>query len=117
MKVSQHGIILFVEHYEQCVRFYSEVLGLRIAYAKDMLTSFEFGSSYLMVESGGVASSAEKSIQQNPTVLRFNVEDIRSAAHEIEARGVAVELLSFEWGDIGVFTDPDGNRCELKNAV
>jgi lactoylglutathione lyase len=52
-----------------------------------------------------------------PTVLRFNVEDIRSAAHVIEAKGVALELLSFEWGDIGVFTDSDGNRCELKNAA
>jgi hypothetical protein len=31
-----------------------------------------------------------------PTVLRFNVEDIHSTAHEIEAKGVAVELLSFE---------------------
>ncbi len=117
MKIAQHGIILYVEHYEQCVRFYSDVLGLRIVWTKDDLTSFEFGSSYLMIEIGGVASLAEKSIQQNPTVLRFNVEDIRSAADAIEAKGVAVELLSFEWGDIGVFKDPDGNRCELKNAV
>ena len=29
---------------------------------------------------------------------------------------VAVDLHEFSWGAIGVFVDPDGNRCELKNA-
>jgi lactoylglutathione lyase len=117
MHIAQHGIILFVENYEQCVRFYNDVLSLPIAYSKDELTSFKFGSTYLMVEAGGVSSRTQKSRLQNPCVIRFNVTDIRAAAQELVAKGVDVELLSFDWGDIGVFTDPDGNRCELKNAV
>jgi lactoylglutathione lyase len=28
---------------------------------------------------------------------------------------VSVKVDSFEWGTIGAFVDPDGNRCELRN--
>jgi lactoylglutathione lyase len=116
MQVAQHGIILFVEHYAQCVAFYRDALALPIAYVQDTLTCFELGSSYLMVEQGGVSSITQKTRAQNPTVLRFNVHDIRAAAQALQAKGVQIELMSFDWGDIAVFHDPDGNRCELKNA-
>lgn len=116
MNVVQHGIILFVEKYAECVDFYRDVLSLQVAYAKESLTCFHFGSAYLMVEEGGRGSLAEKNRAQNPTVLRFNVGDLEAAADELENKGCPVERLSFEWGRIGVFTDPDGNRCELRNA-
>jgi lactoylglutathione lyase len=107
---------LFVGHYAACVAFYGDVLALPIAYMQDTLTCFEFGSNYLMLEQGGVPSIAQKTREQNPTVLRFNVHNIRAAAQALQAQGVQVELMSFDWGDIAVFHDPDGNRSELKNA-
>lgn len=116
MNVIQHGIILFVEKYVECVAFYRDVLSLQVAHANESLTCFHFGSAYLMVEEGGKCSMAEKSRAQNPTVLRFNVSDLEAAAAELESKGCLVERLSFDWGRIAVFNDPDGNRCEMKSA-
>jgi lactoylglutathione lyase len=115
MNVAQYGIILFVEKYEECVAFYRDAVSLEVAYTKDSLTCFRFGSAYLMVEQDGVSSSQEKGRNQNPTVLRFNVTDLEAAAVTLQGKGVPVERQSFVWGRIGVFTDPDGNRCELKS--
>lgn len=116
MNVAQYGIILFVEKYEECVVFYRDVVSLEVAYTKDSLTSFVFGSAYLMVEQGGSSSTQEKGRTENPTVLRFNVTDLEATVADLKAKGVPVESRSFDWGRIGVFTDPDGNRCELKSA-
>jgi len=88
MNVTQHGIILFVEKYVECVDSYRDVLSLQVAYAKESLTCFHFGSAYLMVEEGGKCSMAEKSRAQNPTVLRFNVSDLEAAAPNPKARAV-----------------------------
>lgn len=34
----------------------------------------------------------------------------------LRAKGVAVDYKSFDWGEVGTFTDPDRNTVELKNA-
>jgi lactoylglutathione lyase len=117
MQIARSGIILYVEHYDQCVSFYRDQVLLPVEYVKESLTCFAFGTSYLMVEQDGVSSTTEKTIAQNPTVLRFNVSDVKAVAQELRMRSVEVEELSFDWGEIGVFLDPDGNRCELKNPV
>lgn len=116
MNVAQYGIILFVEKYEACVAFYRDVVSLEVAYTKDSLTRFRFGSAYLMVEQDGRGSSRRKRRGRNPAVLRFDVTDLEAAAVELQGKGILVERQSFDWGCIGVFTDPDGNRCELKSA-
>jgi lactoylglutathione lyase len=117
VKTGQFGLILFVEKYEECVAFYKNILTLKVVYDKKSLTCFRFGSAYLMVEHGGVGSSREKNRSENPTVLRFDVSDLDVTAAELRAKGQKVELESYEWGRIGVFTDPDGNRCELKSVA
>ena len=48
-------------------------------------------------------------IEPRSTVLRFNVSDLEAAAAELESKGCPVGRLSFEWGRIGVFNDPDGS--------
>ncbi len=116
MNITQCGIILFVEKYEECVAFYRDAVSLEVAYAKDSLTCFHFGSAYLMVEQDGISSRQEKRRDQNPTVLRFDVANLEAAALELQRKGIPVERQSFDWGQIGVFADPDGNRCELKSA-
>lgn len=69
-----------------------------------------------MVETGGVGKERMKTRKENPTVIRFNVADVYQAADELRSKGVEVEVKVYEWGTIGVFSDPDGNRCELKDA-
>jgi hypothetical protein len=39
----QFGIILFVEKFHECEKFYAEMIGLRILYRAKLLTRFEFG--------------------------------------------------------------------------
>lgn len=117
MDIAQPGVIVFTDRYEACVDFYEHKVGLEILAQKEALTSFAFGSGYLMIETGGPPAEAEKHRDRNPTVLRFNVADVPGAAAELRSKGVDVEIREFGWGTIGVFLDPDGNRCELKDQA
>lgn len=67
-----------------------------------------------MIENCGVLSTSEKDRSQNPTVLRFEVEDIEEAVNELKCRGVQATIHVFKWGKIGVIIDPEGNRIEIK---
>lgn len=115
MKLIKAGVVLFAEHYDECVMFYRDKVGLPFISATPELTVLAFDQAYLMIEKGGVSSITQKSRSQNPTVLRFNVANVEVSAEELRSRDVEVEVKTFPWGVIGVFTDPDGNRCELKN--
>lgn len=115
MNIRETGIVLFCENYELALTFYAEQLGMKIRKCGEHLTILDFGGSYLMLEVNGVASDKEKSRAQNPTVIRFNVNDFDSAVTELMSRGVKVEVKRFEWGKIGVIIDPEGNRIELKD--
>jgi lactoylglutathione lyase len=115
MKLVKAGIILFAHHYSECVSFYRDQLGLPFVSETPELTVLAFDQAYLMIEKGGAPSSNPKSRSQNPTVLRFNVADVHEAADELRAKGIAVDVKTFPWGVMGGFSDPDGNRCELKD--
>jgi lactoylglutathione lyase len=109
----QFGIILFVEKFCECEKFYTETIGLRILYRKESLTAFEFGNGYLMLEA---ESSRTREAAQGSFVIRFNIRDLVGATEYLEQQGVDLVTHHFDWGSIAVFTDPDGNRCELKTS-
>jgi lactoylglutathione lyase len=111
---NQFGIILFVEHFPECEKFYAETIGLRILCRAELLTAFEFGNGYLMLE--GEDSDSRKAARGLP-VIRFNVEDLIGAANHLKQRGVNFAIHHFAWGSIAAFADPDGNRCELKTPL
>lgn len=114
MDPARVGLIVFTEHYEECVAFYERVLGLSVWFCKPELTCFRFGEAYLMVERGGVAGPAEKSRAMSPLVLRLNVVDIEAACATLRERGVnSATVTRFPWGDIVHFLDPDGNSIQL----
>lgn len=115
-RIKTYGIILGTENYDASVHFYRDLLGLPVWFDKGHLICLRFGTGYLMIETGGVARPGRKPNSENPTMLRFNVEDVPEAAAELEAKGIAVDLKRFDWGTVGTFTDPDGNACELKDA-
>jgi lactoylglutathione lyase len=111
-----HGIILETERFEECVKFYRDVLELPLWYEKPGLVCLRFGTGYLMIETGGTANAKRKPSSENPTTLRFNVTNVEAAAKLLRTRNVAVEVTAFSWGTVGTFVDPDGNACDLKNA-
>lgn len=114
---TRFGVILKTENFDECTEFYRNVLSLKLWYQKPDLFCFHFGAdSYLMVERGGVKSGLRKGAETNPVVLRFDVPDVDRAANRLVELGIEVEVLRFEWGTIAIFSDPDGNPCEFKNA-
>lgn len=114
--IRAHGFILFTERYESCLAFYRDTLELPVWFEKEGLCCLHFGEGYLMIETGGHASGKRKSESENPTILRLNVDDVDAAAELLVSQGVEVERRDFDWGKIGIFADPDGNVCELKDA-
>ncbi len=119
MKFERTGVILCTENYDECVAFYANALQLPILEVLDdehsKLTVFDFGANtYLMIETGGEAIPAGKTIKQNPVWLRFNVVDVDAAATELTERGVDVTIRREVWGTVGEFKDPDGNICSLR---
>ncbi len=122
MHYTRTGVILCTENYDECVEFYSDVLGLPILNALDnehsKLTCFGMGGdNYLMVEPGGTAVTTGKTLDQNPVWLRFNVEDVDDAADELRRKGVNVKLRKEVWGTVADFVDPDGNVCSLRDEA
>jgi lactoylglutathione lyase len=115
VQVKETGIILFCEHYRTTLAFYVSKLRLQVRQEKEGLTILEFGGNYLMIETNGVSSDHEKTRAQNPTVLRFDVENMDEAVNGLRDRGVSVDVRKFDWGTIGVIIDPEGNRIELKD--
>jgi lactoylglutathione lyase len=115
-KIRTHGIILGTERFDACVAFYRDVLELPVWYEKPGLVCLRFGDGYLMVETGGVARDTRKLQSENPTMLRFNVDDVLAAANELRQRGIDVDVQTYAWGTVGTFVDPDGNACEFKDA-
>ena len=115
-QIKTFGIILQTQKFEECVHFYRDILGLPVWYEKPTLVCLRFGAGYLMIETGGHAIEGQKSTKQNPTILRFNVNDVDAAAEEIRKHGITVTREDFPWGKVATFIDPDGNLCEFKNA-
>ena len=116
LKFETVGIILGTERFEACLTFYRDTLGLPVWFEKDRLVCLHYGDGYLMIETGGFAEKDVKSNAQNPTMLRFNVADVFASAELLRDKGIAVEVKEFDWGIVGTFADPDGNKCELKDA-
>jgi lactoylglutathione lyase len=116
LDVKTHGIVLGTERFAECCAFYRDVIGLPLWFEKPDLLCLRFGNGYLMVETAEAASDFRKPGSGSSTMIRFNVEDVPAATAMLRAKGVDVELKTFEWGTVGTFHDPDGNPCELKNA-
>ena len=120
MRLADHvltpGVILFTEHFDACVAFYRDTLGLPQWFEKPGLVCLRFGTGYLMIERDGMAIDGRKTVAQNPTVLRFNVADVAATAALLQSAGIDVTVSEHSWGTTGSFTDPDGNICSLKDA-
>ncbi|OBX37942.1 glyoxalase-like domain protein [Halomonas elongata] len=118
MRLQRTGVILNTDNYDACVAFYRDVLALPVIFEKHegdfRLSCLEFGGSYLMVETGGVARPEGKRIAENATKLRFNVADLEEARETLRARGIEAHIERHDWGATINLFDPDGNRVGLR---
>ena len=81
--------------------------------SKRIINSTRIGNGYLMLEA---ESSEARKAARGSFVIRFNDRDLVGATEYLEQQGVDLVTHHFDWGSIAVFTDPDGNRCELKTS-
>ena len=121
MNISRTGVILNTGKYDECVNFYKKVFDLKTMFQQVdgdfRLTCLEFGTAYLMIETGGFASTVGKSVSQNATKLRFNVADINSALEKLTALGIDAEITRSDWGSTINLFDPDGNRIGIRDEA
>lgn len=61
------------------------------------------------------AKSADYFPVSQPAMINFQVDDLAGILDRLADRGVAVDPKrdSYDFGDFGWFTDPEGNRVEL----
>ena len=121
MQILRTGIILNVEKFDECVNFYRDLFDLEVLFEQRSgdfrLTCLEFGGSYLMIENDGVAKPEGKSITENATKLRFNVDDINEALQKLKYFGIDAKIERFEWGSTINIFDPDGNRISIRDGA
>lgn len=121
MHIQRHGIILNVENFETCVDFYHTLFELPVLFSKEegdfKLACLEFGDGYLMIETEGVASPIEKTMEQGAAKLRFNVANIEQALIAVKAYDPNATILSTPWGSTINITDPDGNRVGIRDEA
>lgn len=102
MDIARTGVIINTENYEACVEFYKKLFNLSELYHEEdgdfRLTCLEFGSSYLLIETGGVANGPAKSFAQSSTKLRFNVADIDAALKRVRQFGIQADIRKASWG-------------------
>ena len=70
-----------------------------------------------MIEPKGNEGIEKKATyNKNDICLRFNVSDIKRHCDELLSSGIRVDIEEYEWGTVGRFKDPDGNKCSLKDS-
>ena len=119
MNITKTGLILKTENYQACIDFYTNIIGLKLNSEKIdgdfKMSEFDFGDSYLFVETHGKAAiDGKKDMDTNPFVMRFDVSDIKETFVYLKSENVNAEYFDFDWGQIIMAYDPDGNRIEFK---
>src|SRR5664279_2180953 len=112
---SSGNVTIYVSNMDRAVRFYTEVLGLKLAY--------RFGDHWASVEVGkgltiGLHPASEQSPAGRKGSMTIGLElsgTIEDAMKTLESRGVQFHGMANE-GKAGVFAyfeDPDGNTLYL----
>jgi len=91
---SSREVILRSDHFEDAVRFYATVLGLRVSYEAEQMVGFETGAFTLYVEAG----------KPHAPVFELLVPDVAAARSRLVAHGCVV-----------VEEDPAVPRCYLRD--
>lgn len=104
------AVCYYVRDLEKAIGFYERVLGFRLA-SRDVVA--RFGLDGVLFE---LVPSADKSLfdGRGNARLVLAVDDIKAAASELVAKGVAVSpIRKVENGALATFRDLDGNELVL----
>lgn len=107
---------LHVENMEQAIAFYRDVLGLPLLRQQESWAHLDASNEALLeLFTGGKASSASKTPEQQSLCIAFRVDDLDSSMEELKNRGVNFigevgQWRSHRWI---YFSDPEGNLLEI----
>ena len=103
-------VFYYVLDLDQAIRFYTEVLGLRLL-SRDAVARFDING--VLME---LVPTSDKSLTQGSgnARLTLSVDDIYGVAAGLQAEGVSVAPVhQVRNGHVSSLTDPDGNEIVL----
>ena len=111
-------ICLYCSNVDDSIRFYRDVLGLKVLSQSPEFTCFDTGATKLAIEPGGVRKNGKKELSENPVLLQIaahSAEELAAMDRHLETHGVKLltRSKSTPYGIITNFVDPDGNKLEI----
>lgn len=104
---------------ERAVRFYRDVLGLKVVDSSPYWTTLDAGGMRFglhATEGGAVPAIPRDSHGAHAgATVTFRVADVRKAGMRLQGEGVKLlsDITEKPWGTMLVFEDPDGNVLKL----
>jgi predicted enzyme related to lactoylglutathione lyase len=109
----------------QALTFYTDLLGFEKRIDNPtpgggprFLTVSLPGQDFQLVLWPGAPGKAHPVDGRIPGTCTIETPDCRQAFEALKSRGVKfeTEVLSYPWGQVAVFLDPDGNRLQLRQG-
>ena len=113
------GALIFVEDIEAELRFYRDVIGLRLLYRTGKFVRFDAtqGTSLSLI-AGGHASAEPKDFRQGGVVPEIIVDNLELAIRRLEGAAVRHEdVVRTAWGQFVFFWDPEGNPLQFYESA
>lgn len=126
MNLKMKYIILYVEKFEECLRFYKDVLQLPIKAEHGTYIEFNTGSTILAMNTRQDVKEltglplTEGELQSSHFELGFVVENVEKTIEQFRQQGITilVEPIVKPWGQtIAYIADPDGNYIEICSSL
>jgi lactoylglutathione lyase len=115
-------VVLIVEDLDRALKFYADILGLRLGHRSGEYAQLDTGSTRLALYTREAMSKTLGIALQRPDVdaaafeIGFKVKDVDTAFAELVQRGAApvTSPINRPWGQrTGYVRDPDGHLVEL----
>ncbi|MBO1580467.1 VOC family protein [Bacillus sp. XF8] len=126
MNVKMKYMILYVEKYDECLRFYKDLLHLPIKGEHGTYIEFDTGVTILALNSREDVRELtglpipKGALESSHFEIGFVVEDVNETISELRGQGVKVlvEPITKPWGQtIAYVSDPDGNYIEICSSL
>jgi catechol 2,3-dioxygenase-like lactoylglutathione lyase family enzyme len=113
------GALIFVEDAEAELRFYRDVIGLRLLYRTKTFLRFDAtqGTSLSLI-AGGHASSEPKDYRTGGVVPELIVDNLELAIRRLDTAGVRhEEVIRTAYGSFCFLWDPEGNPLQFYESA
>jgi catechol 2,3-dioxygenase-like lactoylglutathione lyase family enzyme len=115
--IKEANVTLMVRDIERAVRFYTDVLGLKL--------KARYGDQFAQVEAPGTIIALHPASEKGPQPgksesisIGFAVDKLDVAVNELKSKGVVFSRISDDVQvKLAFFTDPDGNPLYLSQST